>query len=107
MVFLLLIVPAEHTDLSPLPVKTTDCRDLQPTSNRGGEGEIRTHEPGEGSPVFKTGAINRSATSPWASARRTVILTAGRPAVGFWYSTRRFPAFGALRESSVFPANHR
>jgi hypothetical protein len=30
----------------------------------GGEGGIRTHEPREGSPVFKTGAINRSATSP-------------------------------------------
>jgi hypothetical protein len=30
----------------------------------GGEGEIRTHEPREGPPVFKTGAINRSATSP-------------------------------------------
>jgi hypothetical protein len=30
----------------------------------GGEGEIRTHEPREGSPVFKTGAFNRSATSP-------------------------------------------
>jgi hypothetical protein len=36
-------------------------------SNRlllGGEGGIRTHEPREGPPVFKTGAINRSATSP-------------------------------------------
>lgn len=33
----------------------------------GGEGEIRTHEPREGSPVFKTGAINRSATSPCMS----------------------------------------
>ena len=30
----------------------------------GGEGEIRTHGPREGTPVFKTGAINRSATSP-------------------------------------------
>ena len=30
----------------------------------GGEGEIRTHEPREGPPVFKTGAFNRSATSP-------------------------------------------
>jgi hypothetical protein len=32
--------------------------------NVGGEGEIRTPEPREGLPVFKTGAINRSATSP-------------------------------------------
>jgi hypothetical protein len=30
----------------------------------GGEGEIRTHEPRKGPPVFKTGAFNRSATSP-------------------------------------------
>jgi hypothetical protein len=30
----------------------------------GGEGEIRTHETREGLPVFKTGAFNRSATSP-------------------------------------------
>jgi hypothetical protein len=33
-------------------------------SRDGGEGEIRTHETREGPPVFKTGAINRSATSP-------------------------------------------
>src|SRR5258708_19941428 len=30
----------------------------------GGEGEIRTHEPRKEPPVFKTGAFNRSATSP-------------------------------------------
>jgi hypothetical protein len=30
----------------------------------GGEGGIRTHGAREGTPVFKTGAINRSATSP-------------------------------------------
>ncbi len=33
-------------------------------SKNGGEGEIRTHEPRKGPPVFKTGAFNRSATSP-------------------------------------------
>ena len=32
----------------------------------GGEGEIRTHEGREALPVFKTGAFNRSATSPAA-----------------------------------------
>jgi hypothetical protein len=32
--------------------------------NSGGEGGIRTHGPREGTPVFKTGAFNRSATSP-------------------------------------------
>ena len=30
----------------------------------GGEGGIRTHDPLTGTPVFKTGAFNRSATSP-------------------------------------------
>jgi hypothetical protein len=30
----------------------------------GGEGGIRTHGTREGTPVFKTGAFNRSATSP-------------------------------------------
>jgi hypothetical protein len=30
----------------------------------GGEGEIRTHERVAPLPVFKTGAFNRSATSP-------------------------------------------
>jgi hypothetical protein len=33
----------------------------------GGEGEIRTHEPRKGPPVFKTGAFNHSATSPYCS----------------------------------------
>jgi hypothetical protein len=40
---------------------------LSPTGfkhHRGGEGEIRTHETLSGSPVFKTGAFNHSATSP-------------------------------------------
>jgi hypothetical protein len=31
----------------------------------GGEGGIRTHGTREGTPVFKTGAFNRSATSPY------------------------------------------
>jgi hypothetical protein len=35
------------------------------TTDFGGEGEIRTHEPRKGLPVFKTGAFNRSATSPF------------------------------------------
>ena len=45
-----------------------ECRRVR----AGGEGEIRTHEPREGLPVFKTGAFNRSATSP--SKPRNVIL---------------------------------
>ncbi len=35
----------------------------------GGEGEIRTHGARKGTPVFKTGALNRSATSPKGHGR--------------------------------------
>jgi hypothetical protein len=38
-----------------------------PHFSSGGEGEIRTHEPRKGPPVFKTGAFNHSATSPYCS----------------------------------------
>jgi hypothetical protein len=43
--------------------------EIQPPSvasvrSPGGEGGIRTHDPLAGTPVFKTGAFNRSATSP-------------------------------------------
>lgn len=31
----------------------------------GGEGEIRTHDPVARVPLFKSGAIDHSATSPW------------------------------------------
>jgi hypothetical protein len=34
-------------------------------SKFGGSGEIRTHGGGKPSSVFKTGALNRSATLPW------------------------------------------
>ena len=37
----------------------------------GGEGEIRTREALTDPPVFKTGAFNRSATSPFWSDRQT------------------------------------
>lgn len=36
--------------------------------NSGGDGEIRTHGPREGSAVFKTAGINHSPTSPWSGA---------------------------------------
>ena len=36
----------------------------------GGEGGIRTPDTLSGMPVFKTGAINRSATSPWLESAR-------------------------------------
>jgi hypothetical protein len=49
----------------------------------GGEGEIRTHEPREGSPVFKTGAINRSATSP-AGLNCQPILSGGSARLLAW-----------------------
>jgi hypothetical protein len=40
----------------------------------GGEGEIRTHEPRKGPPVFKTGAFNRSATSPKSLKSTTCLI---------------------------------
>src|SRR5690242_2807894 len=51
------------------------------TRSIGGEGEIRTHEPREGLPVFKTGAIDRSATSPprEPGARDASKIALGRP----------------------------
>ena len=33
----------------------------------GGEGGIRTHGTRKGTPVFKTGAFDHSATSPWSA----------------------------------------
>ena len=49
------------------PERNVNCsNDLESVRNSlGGEGEIRTHDPREGTPVFKTGAFNRSATSPF------------------------------------------
>jgi hypothetical protein len=40
------------------------CREFDTSRFHGGEGEIRTPEPLARPPVFKTGAFNRSATSP-------------------------------------------
>ncbi len=37
---------------------------MEVNKNIGGGGEIRTHGGGKPSPVFKTGALNRSATPP-------------------------------------------
>ena len=39
-------------------------RQMLDTENTGGEGGIRTPGTLSGTPVFKTGAINHSATSP-------------------------------------------
>jgi hypothetical protein len=43
----------------------------------GGEGEIRTHEALANPPVFKTGAINRSATSPSQSIQWLGFILSG------------------------------
>lgn len=37
--------------------------------DNGGWGEIRTHGGVTPTPVFKTGAFNRSATHPWITLR--------------------------------------
>ncbi len=41
-----------------------------PSVSLGGESGIRTHDTREGMPVFKTGAINRSAISPSFNVKR-------------------------------------
>jgi hypothetical protein len=43
-------------------IQTTDIMSVFPTN--GGRGGIRTHDTLAGMPVFKTGALNRSATLP-------------------------------------------
>jgi len=53
----------------------------------GGEGEIRTHEGREAPPVFKTGAFNRSATSP--EARNSAVRACACPAARFSISGKR------------------
>src|ERR1017187_5733213 len=45
----------------------------------GGEGGIRTPDTVSGMPVFKTGAINHSATSPARKPLRFTALRYGRP----------------------------
>ena len=45
-------------------VKVTKIFFMHLLSKNGGSGEIRTHEQITPSPVFKTGAFNRSATLP-------------------------------------------
>jgi hypothetical protein len=62
----------------------------------GGEGEIRTHEGREAPPVFKTGAFNRSATSPGArnSAVRLRVCPAASPLVDGGPARGALTAFG-------------
>src|ERR1700719_4613086 len=64
--------------------------------SNGGEGEIRTHGPRKGTPVFKTGAFNRSATSPTGNPS-TIRLPRHRP--GELYATTRAGAAPLPRAS--------
>src|SRR4051812_39045313 len=60
--------PAECPDAASIRVSaylsTAAVAGAETPGKSGGEGGIRTHGPREGTPVFKTGAFNRSATSP-------------------------------------------
>jgi hypothetical protein len=63
------IAPGDFVELGkfvhePCPARKITAPKKGPNFSSGGEGEIRTHEPRKGPPVFKTGAFNRSATSP-------------------------------------------
>ena len=68
-----LITPLGNPRFPNLPTRETTVSLPLPCSNpsasncyiiHGGESGIRTHDPREGTPVFKTGAFNRSAISP-------------------------------------------
>ena len=64
------IAPAFSSLARAKPLARSSPRHMQnaradgPDALHGGEGEIRTHGPREGATVFKTVALNRSATSP-------------------------------------------
>ena len=81
----------------------------------GGEGGIRTHGPREGTPVFKTGAFNRSATSPAGADCGRKLLQSPRAVQpdgnrGFSWTWRCLPGGeAAIREfaPSSGPAAHR
>ena len=73
-------------------VETIDC-------DANGGGGIRTPETLAGLPVFKTGAINRSATPPWGVGGRDKCRTAGK-----WrqmFSNRNGRMQGANREVAL------
>jgi hypothetical protein len=63
----------------------------------GGEGGIRTHGPREGTPVFKTGAINRSATSPHVNSKTYRIFFAPRTGI----RRKSYQISGAHRRSAL------
>ena len=48
----------------PPSARTQDRPAISPVSDAGGRGGIRTHGTLAGTPVFKTGALNHSATLP-------------------------------------------
>jgi hypothetical protein len=52
----------------------------------GGRGEIRTHETLAGLPVFKTGALNHSATLPRSAFQYTEFVgkSSTKPALAAW-----------------------
>jgi hypothetical protein len=56
---------------SGISVSITDLQ-VQDNKSNGGEGGIRTPGTLSGTPVFKTGAINHSATSP--TCYKTILL---------------------------------
>src|ERR1700684_2874700 len=85
---------------------TRAARSRDPTRYFGGEGEIRTRDRIAPMPVFKTGAFNRSATSPSeATAAVTNILpywTHPRPP--HYPSTQIGRPIQTLRRTAIVPA---
>lgn len=73
-----------------------------------GDGEIRTHGPRKGSLVFKTSALNRSATSPQRDTYRllTVPLYSMRKWLFSLAALLRIPKFSRLVPSTARPHLH-
>ena len=64
-----------------LPANLQFAWDAERRIDSGGEGGIRTHEALASPPVFKTGAFNRSATSPFESTQALTWILAGNGGV--------------------------
>ena len=65
--------PARTSARSPRPSSSSAFRasasSPSPAASAGGGGEIRTHGAHKSTPVFKTGALNHSATPPYESGK--------------------------------------
>ena len=60
-----MFIPKARLELSPASwIRPVTCASRSDKRHTGGRGGIRTHGTLAGTPVFKTGALNHSATLP-------------------------------------------